>query len=164
MFRQKYGWHDRCNWFSIGLQIIKCILYTLHVIHYTVCILFPFYCERITEKLLSARCTWKHKDKCILYILYRIHCTIPPFLLYKKILECTLWILKNIPVSIYAQYKCLLFLFNKQFTTHPLTVNFSNTALVYSEKSHCPLAIFRVKARLGCFVTGHICGQLGSYM
>jgi hypothetical protein len=30
---------------------------------------------------------------------------------------------KNIPVSIYAQYKCLPFLFNKQFTTHPLTVN-----------------------------------------
>ena len=56
---------------------------------------------------------------------------------------------KNIPVSIYAQYKCLPFLFNKQFTTHPVQSTFVYSP-VYSEKSHCSLAIFRVKARLGC--------------
>ena len=38
----KNGWHDRCNWFFVGLQMIKCILYTLHVIHYTVYIPFFF--------------------------------------------------------------------------------------------------------------------------
>ena len=31
--------------------------------------------------------------------------------------------IKNIPVSIYAHYKCLPFLYKKQFTTHPVTVN-----------------------------------------
>ena len=38
---------------------------------------------------------------------------------------------KNIPVSIYAQYKCLPFLFNKQFTTHPLTVNLLASVFTY---------------------------------
>ena len=46
---------------------------------------------------------------------------------------------KNIPVLIYAQYKCLPFLFNKQFTTHLLTVNLP-AACVYLSESHCPLA------------------------
>ncbi len=45
----------------------------------------------------------------------------------------------NIPVSIYAEYKSLPFLFNKQFTTHLLTVNFL-AACVYLSESHCPLA------------------------
>ena len=32
----------------VGSQMIKCILYTLHVIHYTVYISFFFHCEKIT--------------------------------------------------------------------------------------------------------------------
>ena len=65
--------------------------------------------------------------------------------------------IKNIPVLIYAHYKCLPFLYNKQFTTHLVTVNFVYSP-VYSEKSHCSLAIFRVKARLAV-VTGHLSEQ-----
>ena len=65
--------------------------------------------------------------------------------------------IKNIPVSIYAHYKCLPFLYNKQFTTHLVTSNFVYSP-VYSEKSHCSLAIFRVKARLAV-VTGHLSEQ-----
>jgi len=64
---------------------------------------------------------------------------------------------KNIPISIYAQYKCLPFLVNKQFTTHPVQSTFVYSP-VYSEKSHCSLAIFRVKARL-TVVTGHFSVQ-----
>ena len=56
--------------------------------------------------------------------------------------------IKNIPVSIYAHYKCLPFLYKKQFTTHPVTVNFVYSP-VYSEKSHCSLATC-AKARLSC--------------
>ena len=48
--------------------------------------------------------------------------------------------IKNIRVSIYAHYKCLPFLYNKQFTTHPATSNFLYSP-VYTEKSHCSLAI-----------------------
>ena len=55
---------------------------------------------------------------------------------------------KNIPVSIYAHYKCLPFLYNKQFTTHPLTVNLLAVHVLLSE-SHCPLATC-AKARLSC--------------
>ena len=51
----------------------------------------------------------------------------------------------------------LPFIYNKQFTTHPVTVNFVYSP-VYSEKSHCSLAIFRVKARLAV-VTGHFSEQ-----
>ncbi len=118
MPRRNYR-HDRCNWFFVGLQMIKCILYTLHVIHYTVYIPFFFHCEKITE-IITFCCNTKTN---VFYFFVKDPSTIPPFLLYKKILECTLWILKNIPVSICAQYKCLPFLFNKQFTTHSLTVN-----------------------------------------
>jgi hypothetical protein len=42
---------------------------------------------------------------------------------------------KNIPVSIYAHYKCLPFIYNKQFTTHPVTVNFSIQSCLLREIS-----------------------------
>ena len=56
---------------------------------------------------------------------------------------------KNIPVSIYAQYKCLPFLFNKQFTTHPLTANFMYTVL-FTQRNLIALWQLVRKARLGC--------------
>ncbi len=43
--------------------------------------------------------------------------------------------IKNIPVSIYAHYKCLPFIYNKQFTTHPVTVNFSIQSCLLREIS-----------------------------
>ena len=55
---------------------------------------------------------------------------------------------KNIPVSIYAQYKCLPFLFNKQFTTHPLTVNL--LAAVFTYRNLIVLRQLVCKVRLGC--------------
>jgi hypothetical protein len=55
---------------------------------------------------------------------------------------------KNIPVSIYAQYKCLPFLFNKQFTTHPLTVNL--LAAVFTYRNLIVLWQLVRKVRLGC--------------
>ena len=56
--------------------------------------------------------------------------------------------IKNIPVSIYAQYKCLPFLFNKQFTTHPLTVNL--LAAVFTYRNLIVLWQLVRKVRLGC--------------
>ncbi len=55
---------------------------------------------------------------------------------------------KNIPVSIYAQYKCLPFLFNKQLTTHPLTVNL--LAAVFTYRNLIVLWQLVRKVRLGC--------------
>jgi hypothetical protein len=55
---------------------------------------------------------------------------------------------KNKPVSIYAQYKCLPFLFNKQFTTHPLTVNL--LAAVFTYRNLIVLWQLVRKVRLGC--------------
>jgi hypothetical protein len=69
--------------------------------------------------------------------------------------------IKNIPVSIHVQYIFftniyLSYLINNNYT--PSTVNFVVYSPVYSEKSHCSLAIFRVKARLAV-VTGHLSEQ-----
>jgi hypothetical protein len=64
---------------------------------------------------------------------------------------------KNIPISITHITNVYLFLVNKQFTTHPVQSTFVYSP-VYSEKSHCSLAIFRVKARL-TVVTGHFSVQ-----
>jgi hypothetical protein len=43
--------------------------------------------------------------------------------------------IKNTPLSIYAHYKCLPFLYKKQFTTHPVTVNFSIQSCLLREIS-----------------------------
>ena len=59
---------------------------------------------------------------------------------------------KNIPVFIYAQYfflyKYLPFLFNKQVTTHPLTVNL--LAAVFTYRNLIVLWQLVRKVRLGC--------------
>jgi hypothetical protein len=60
---------------------------------------------------------------------------------------------KNIPVFIYAQYFFftniyLSYLINKSL--HSFNSQLCSIVLLYPEKSHCSLAIFRVKARLGC--------------
>ena len=65
--------------------------------------------------------------------------------------------IKNIPVSIYAQYKCLPFLFNKQFTTHPLTVNLCIQSCLLREIS---LLSGNLCVKLGwAVVTGHFSVQ-----
>ena len=99
---------------------VYCILtcYTLHCI-----LLFLLYCERIT-KTVTIRCNTRQ-----MYFVFFVKdpSTIPPFLYNIKRYWSVHNGYKNIPISIYAHffflYKYLPFLFNKQFTTHPLTVS-----------------------------------------
>ena len=61
--------------------------------------------------------------------------------------------IKNTPLSIYAHYKCLPFLYKKQFTTHPVTVNFSIQSCLLREIS---LLSGNLCVKLGwAVVTGH---------
>ena len=79
--------------------MIKCILYTLHVMHYTVSTLFPFYCERITEMVTIYEMYTETQR-----IFVKDPRTIPLFIKYKKILECTQWILNIYCINIHTAF------------------------------------------------------------